>query len=101
MVFGQKYNLPRAIAKVDARVYDTYVGQYQFPDGYLFTITKEGDKLMLILKGDGGKFDLLPQSETEFELFFPEADDQLMFMKDEAGHVTHLLLNWDTQVKKN
>ena len=98
IVIGQKYNLPRTSPKVAAQILDAYVGQYQLPDGFPFSITKDADKLMLVL--GQGKFELFPQSETEFELFLPEADDQLMFVKDKTGHVTHLLINWETQVKK-
>jgi hypothetical protein len=47
-----------------------YVGQYQLPDGSLFTIAGEDDKLIMILGRD--RFELFPQSETEFELFFLE-----------------------------
>jgi len=98
MVFGQKYNLPRTSPKVAAHILDAYVGQYQLPDGFLFTITREDDKLIVIL--GQGRFELFPQSEKEFELFLPDADDQLMFVPDEKGHVGHMLINWDTQAKK-
>lgn len=99
MVFGQKYNLPRTKAKVDARIYDDYAGQYQFADGYLFTIAREGHRLMLVGQ-DGSKLELFPQSDTEFELFTPEADNQLMFVRDETGKVSHLVANWDTKARK-
>ena len=99
MVFGEKYNLPSATPKVDAGLYDDYAGQYQFPDGFLFTIAREDNKLMLSVPS-GAKFELHPQSETEFELFTPVADNQILFVRDERGKVSHLLANWDTQVKK-
>jgi hypothetical protein len=94
----QKYNLPRTSPKVAAQILDAYVGQYQMPDGFVFSITKDSDKLMLIL--GQRKFELVPQSETEFELFMPEADNQLIFVPDKSGRVTHLLINWETQAKK-
>ena len=31
----------------------------------------------------------------------PEADNQIIFVKDATRNVTHLLLNWDTQVKRS
>jgi CubicO group peptidase (beta-lactamase class C family) len=99
IVFGERYNLPRAPVKVNPQLYAAYVGQYQAPDGYRFNIERENDKL-IIVPAPGIKIDLIPQSDTEFEIFTGTLDDQLVFVKDEKGQVTHLLIDWDTQVKK-
>lgn len=99
IVFGQEYELPRKPVKLNSQIYDAYLGKYRFPDGNSFDIEKDSDKLLLVVT-PSVKFELIPQSETEFEIFTGEVDGQLVFVKDAKGRVTHLLADWDTQVKK-
>lgn len=42
------------------------------------------------------KLEMRPQTETEFEVFTGESDDQLMFVKDETVKASRLFANWDT-----
>src|SRR5438309_5254927 len=77
----------RASTKVDPKVYDAYVGQYQNPGGPVLTVTREGDRLMVEVGGQ--KLELFAESENQF--FIKEADVLLVFVKDEQGHVVRLI----------
>ena len=80
-----------APAKVDPKVYDAYVGQYDAPFGVL-TISREGDKLFGAPEGQP-KAELVPTSETEFDV--PSVGVKVKFVKDDKGNVTHMVLNHD------
>jgi len=91
IVFGEKYEIPRArvAIKVDPKIFDAYVGQYQVSPNLVLTITREGDRLMAQPTGQP-KFELHPESETKF---FSEVDALVTFVKDSQGQVTSLILN--------
>lgn len=74
--------LPRhVVAKINPKVLDAYVGQYQSP---LITITREGDKLMMQTSEDEEKMQLLPESATDF--FTRETSrTTYSFIKDDTG----------------
>ena len=82
-----------AKVKVDPKIYDTYVGQYDAPFGVL-TISREGDKLFGAPEGQP-KAELVPESETEFNV--PSVGVKVKFVKDDSGKVTHMVLNGDGQ----
>jgi D-alanyl-D-alanine carboxypeptidase len=81
----------RAVAKVDPKVFDAYVGQYQPNPSVVLTVTREGDKLMLQQGSSAEKRELLPENEANF---FTHENRLLIysFGKDEKGQVTHLAL---------
>jgi len=101
IAFGEKYEVPSATieVKVDPKIYDAYVGQYQLAPNFIITISKEGDRLMAQATGQP-RFDLFPESETMF--FLKVVDAKVTFVKDESGKVTHLILHQggDKQAKK-
>ncbi|HJQ70913.1 MAG TPA: DUF4440 domain-containing protein [Blastocatellia bacterium] len=80
----------RQAAKVDTRVYDAYVGEYELAPGLVFTVTRESDKLLTQTSGLPDKIELLPESETTF--FYRGANGSVIFHKDTTGKVTHMLL---------
>lgn len=80
-----------AAVKVDPKVYDAYVGQYDAPFGVL-TISRDGDKLYGAPEGQD-KAELVPTSETEFDV--PSVGVKVKFVKDSTGKVTHMVLNHD------
>lgn len=92
IVFGEKYEVPveRVVVKVDPKIYDAYVGEYELAPGFVFTVTREGDHLMMQATGQG-KTELFPTSETNFFPKVVRAD--ITFVKDAAGRVTQLILN--------
>src|SRR5262245_7988066 len=92
IVFGEKYELPRerVAIKIDPKILDAYVGQYELNPNFIFTLTREGDSLMTQATGQP-KFELFPESETKF--FLKVVDAQVTFVKDDKGAVTHLILH--------
>ncbi|HVG28478.1 MAG TPA: serine hydrolase [Pyrinomonadaceae bacterium] len=92
VAFGEKYELPveRVVAKVDPKIYDAYVGEYELGPGFVFTVTREGDRLMIQATGQP-KTELFPTSETNFFPRVVRAD--FTFVKDAEGRVTQLILN--------
>jgi CubicO group peptidase (beta-lactamase class C family) len=92
IVFGEKYEIPRerVAIKIDPKILDAYVGQYELNPNFIFTVTREGDALMTQATGQP-KFELFPESETKF--FLKVVDAQVTFVKDGKGVVTHLILH--------
>lgn len=87
------------VAKVDPKLYDAYVGQYQLEPDFLLWFWRDKDHLMSQATGQG-KVEVFPKSETEF--FPKEVDAQITFVKGKDGKVTHLVLhqNGDHEAKK-
>ena len=85
-----------AKVKVDPKVYDAYIGQYETPFGTL-TISKEGDKLYGQPDGDS-KEELVPDSETDFTV--ANVGVKVKFVKDDTGKVTHMTLDVQGQEVK-
>src|SRR5205823_2981333 len=82
--------LPERVAvKVDPKIYDAYVGEYETAPGLVFTVTRQGDKLMGQSTGEKRLHELLPQNETTF--FIKGDPDLNIFVKDEKGQVTHVI----------
>ena len=83
----------RTAVKIDPRIFDGYVGEYQPPGqgAAIARITREGDKLMIQVGLNGEKRELLAENESSF---FTTASRRLTytFAKDEQGQVTHLVL---------
>ncbi|HWQ33033.1 MAG TPA: serine hydrolase [Blastocatellia bacterium] len=92
ILFGERYEIPRepVVARVDPKIYDAYAGKYELQPGVVFTITREGDRLMLQLPGQPA-VELFPESETKF--FVRVVDAKFTFVRDEKGEVTHLIFD--------
>ena len=80
--------------KVDPKVYDSYVGEYQLAPTFTITITSEDGKLMAQATGQQ-KFELFPTSEIDFYLKVVPAS--VTFVKDAQGKVTGLILTQNGQ----
>jgi CubicO group peptidase (beta-lactamase class C family) len=80
----------RKVAKIDPKILDAYTGQYQHPQ-VVFTITREGDKLVLQQGANPEKRDLLPETASNF---FTNENRRLTysFVKDEQGQVAYLVI---------
>jgi len=91
ITFGEKYELPveRAVAKVDPKVYDLYVGEYELSPVFKITVTKEDNRLYAQATNQP-KLELFPTSETDFFLRVVKAD--IKFVKNEQGQVIGLAL---------
>ena len=92
IVFGEKYEVPevRRAIKVDPRIYDTYVGQYELAPDFILTITKEDNRLFVQATGQP-KFEIYPESEIKF--FLKAVDAQITFIRNDKGEVTQLILH--------
>jgi hypothetical protein len=94
---------PGVLIKLDTRLLDAYVGQYEFApaaafySGWKLTIRREGDQLIAQAQGRGvfrDAFHVYPESETNFLATFNGA--QLTFIKKVEGEVTGVIhhLEW-------
>jgi len=84
----------RQAVKLDPKLYDTYAGEFQLSPGAVFTIRRDGDRLMARLTGQSF-LEIFPESETEF--FYNAVDAQITFVKDSQGRVTDLILHQSGQ----
>jgi CubicO group peptidase (beta-lactamase class C family) len=75
---------------VDAKVFDTYVGEYELAPGFVIRVYREGDKFMTQATNQP-PFEIFAESETNFYLrAFPA---KVAFIKNADGKVTSLSLN--------
>lgn len=81
-------------AKVDAAVFEAYVGEYELTPSFVLLITKEGDKLFAQRVGQS-KMDVEAVSETQFSI--PQVKASLTFERDSTGKVTGLVLTQGTR----
>jgi len=91
ILFGEKYELPSepVVVKVDPKIYDGYVGEYEFGPNRILSVTREGDKLFAQRTGTP-RAEMFPESENKF--FLNIADVRFVFLKDEAGTVNGMIL---------
>lgn len=82
--------LEKGPVMVDAKVLDTYVGEYELAPNFIMRVFREGEKLMTQATGQG-QFEIVAESETTF---YPTAfSAKITFIKDADGKVTSLKLN--------
>jgi len=93
---------PRVAIKLDTKLLDACVGQYEFPPNKAFptgikaTIRREGDQLLWQARGQNiipGPFNVYAESETNF--FIKVHAAQLTFIKNDKGEVTAVNLQDD------
>jgi hypothetical protein len=82
---------PKAI-KVDPKIYDAYVGQYEIEAGAVITILKKNNSLFAIVS-EQEKFELSPESETKY--FIKGTSVRVTFIKDDQGAVIQVLIHTD------
>jgi ketosteroid isomerase-like protein len=82
------------VIDLDVKVYDSYVGKYEIMPNLAISVTKEADKLMSQTTGQP-KMELLPESEIEF--FIKGFSTQFVFVREETGRVTRLIINQEGQ----
>jgi len=97
LVFQQKGDhiakkINRISINVDPKIYDSYIGQYEFElkPGYIFTVTKKKNKLFIKPPGDK-KVEIYPESKSNY---FCKVDyGTVSFVKNESSKVTHLIIH--------
>ncbi|MFY9574528.1 MAG: DUF3471 domain-containing protein [Blastocatellia bacterium] len=87
---------PQNLAKVDPKVFDAYVGKYEFPDKRPYMVTREGNRYFGQAPNNP-KREFFPSSETTFSI--PEVESQITFIKDEKGQVIELLYEQNEAVR--
>jgi len=85
----------RITARVDPRIYDAYVGEYEIAPGFILKVTREGDKLVSQATGQP-KSEMFPESETVF--FVKDANAQFTFVKDDKGAVVQVNIQRTTRL---
>jgi len=76
--------------KVDEKILETYVGEYEIPSVFTFSVTKEQNRLFI--QGTGqDKIEMFADTETKF--FVKVNDAELEFIKDNSGKITKAILN--------
>ena len=74
---------------VNPKLYDAYVGVYEFAPNFTLTVSRNGDNLYLQV-GDAQQLEIFPESEVTF---FPrEFESQITFVKNKSGRVTQMIL---------
>ncbi|MBI3139823.1 MAG: serine hydrolase [Sphingobacteriales bacterium] len=76
--------------KVDGKILETYVGEYEIPSVFAFSITKEQDRLFIQGK-DQKKIEMFAETENKF--FLKVNDAMLEFVKDDSGRIIKAILN--------
>jgi ketosteroid isomerase-like protein len=87
----------RVAVKIDTKVYDDYVGEYE-SSIFDFAVIKDGERLMAVPKERSATRasqgrppgEALPESEAEF--FVQGRDAQVIFMRNRKGEVTHAIM---------
>jgi len=74
---------------LDPKLLDAFVGKYEFGPNAIATLTREGDALRW-RGGNRMPVTLIPLSETQF--FAKETETEMMFVKNENGQVTGVVL---------
>jgi hypothetical protein len=89
---GRTFDAPRmkdvVEAKVDPAVYDSLVGKYDYGNGAVMAVTREGNRLFVQLTGQP-KLEIFPESETTY--FLKVVDAQVTFVKDSSGKVIKVI----------
>ncbi len=78
------------VVKVDAAILDRYVGKYELQPGFILTVTREGEQLMVQVTGQD-KLPVYPSSATEF--FYTIVDARITFEVEPEGSVNALMLH--------
>ncbi len=93
LVAEQRSRIPpeRTVANVAPKILNAFTGQYEFAPNVIFTITREGNKLIGQTTGQQTRVEMLPENETTF--FIRGQNSQIVFVKDEKGQVTGMVVH--------
>jgi hypothetical protein len=80
----------RPEVNLDVKILDQYVGRYELAPGFVLTVTREGNQLMVQATGQD-KVPVFAESEAKF--FLRVVNAQITFEKDGQGRVTSLTLH--------
>ncbi len=87
----------RKEVKLDPKIYDSYVGQYEVEPSESLTVVREGDKLFVTIFGFP-KVEAFPEAEDKF--FLKAQEMRLTFVKDGEGRVTRAEIEfWGQRIR--
>ena len=81
---------PRTEISLSPTTFDRYVGRYNFSPTAFLTVTRDGDRFMAQLAGQGAA---QIYAETEKDFFYKVVDAQLTFETDAEGKVVAVVLH--------
>ncbi len=98
---GTRLAPERKPTSLDPKLLDAFVGKYEFGPNAIATVTREGDAIRW-RGGNRMPVTLVPLSENQF--FAKETETEMMFVKNENGQVTGVVLRLgscqDSKAKK-
>jgi D-alanyl-D-alanine-carboxypeptidase/D-alanyl-D-alanine-endopeptidase len=80
----------RKEAKVDPKIFDGYVGNYQLTPAFILTVTRDQAHLFVQATGQP-KFEVFPEGDRDY--FLKVVDAQITFVTDDKGRATELILH--------
>ena len=83
---GRQMHRPKPGLVVDPKVLDSYAGHYQIEHGPALEVLRDGKRLMAKIQGANEADELLPESETDYEI--PKYGVWVRFLRDANGKVT-------------
>jgi CubicO group peptidase (beta-lactamase class C family) len=92
LAHGETVILPseRKEVRVDPKIFDGYVGNYELEPNVIFTITRDENRLFSQISGQP-KVELFPETE---KAYFPKVvDAQVTFVTNDQGRATELILS--------
>ena len=100
--YGHKYDVPivPTAVKIDPKILDQYIGEYELKPGTGLTVTRQGNHLSVQPSG-GRALEVQASAETKFFATSPAIT--LTFIKGPDGRVTHVVISQgggDIQARK-
>jgi CubicO group peptidase (beta-lactamase class C family) len=80
----------RKVGKIDPKTFDGYVGSYQLAPGVIAKVSREGDRFMTQLTGQG-PVEIFPEGDHDF--FAKVVNAQITFVTNSQGQATELILH--------
>ena len=80
----------KTVVSFDAQTFAAYLGEYDFARRAKYTVLTEDGKLKLRGGRSPDKYELLAESETKF--FLREKPGEIVFVKDEGGRITEMII---------
>ena len=87
--FAEQAQVRTAIV-LDPKLFDKFVGKYEFESAAVLTVTRDGEHFMAQLTGQPAA-EIFPENQTKF--FYKVVAAQISFVADPQGKVTGLVLH--------
>lgn len=88
-LMDSNYNLSNFGIKIDPKIFDTYIGEYELAPSFTLTVTREGEHFF-VQATNQAKLELL--AETTEKFFINQPQVQIEFVKNDQGNVVEVIL---------